>query len=271
MDITHILRQRFAILGLLLALLVFACGPEPTPFPVNVPQTPTAAPVMTAAVQWRYALAPNTAGLVPDSPLITRSAEVIQLQNPVEAADLGARYDLVASYGLYPDWTPSPVLPHAALVIAPDGVRDPVLRALIVRSLNPQAAADTFEFPGAIVFPVETLPSASIKQELANLGYPDGIELNVGSSFVPGATALAEQMRAAGIFARLIVVEDTGTALETGLVQAAVIVWAGETERARWAETYGAEHITDLYTTPISYRAVEALTPTFSAHGWPLP
>src|SRR5512145_2156078 len=157
----------------LLAITIFlgltACEPEPTPFPVDVPLAETAVLTPPPAVTLeatsaapgvvRYALAANTTGLVADLPLLAASAQVETLTEPVNPADLGLRYDLIAAYGDLPGSARSPVMPHVALIINPAAppLDNPELVAVIRRSLNPNEMLETLNLPGAVPEPAETV------------------------------------------------------------------------------------------------------------------
>src|SRR5262245_16264955 len=92
----------FWICCVLGVLLVAACGPEATPYPVDIPSATTSTPQTSDTSTIRYALAANTNGLVSDLSLIQASAQIEQLTEAVNPADLGNRYDLVAAYGDLP-------------------------------------------------------------------------------------------------------------------------------------------------------------------------
>src|SRR5689334_10569755 len=103
---------------LVLFLVSAACTPEATPFPVDVPTFASAASSANQTII-RYALAPNTNGLVSDLVLIEKATQIEALDTAINPADLGSRFDIAAAYGDIPDGMRSPITPHIALVINP--------------------------------------------------------------------------------------------------------------------------------------------------------
>ncbi|NWG16342.1 MAG: hypothetical protein HXY41_06870 [Chloroflexi bacterium] len=265
--------------------LLAGCGPEPTPFPVDIPAEETRPPEVAepapaasvlpspAALAFiRYALAANTGGLVADLPLIETSAPVEYLTTPPLPDDLGRRYDILAAFGDLPGGARSPVLQHVALFINPAAVQQEELAAILRHSLDPADAAAALAIPGLEAEPL-AIPSATQRRvELANAGWPDGLDLTLAYTFAPGAAQAAALLCAAGI--RVNVTQKTpetlNSALETGQVHLALIVWTTPDERAAWAARAGAANLVDLYAVPIGYQAVPGLNITFTPSGWPI-
>lgn len=262
---------------LLCVLMLVACEEQATPFPVDLPSTPTPTPPPEALPPLRYALAPAVGDRVPDWPLLQNSYQMIALDTPVNPADLGTVYDLVVTYGTPPsaEWTQTTLTPRVSLVIHSQipPFDDPNLRALLVQSLDTQPIIAALNIPGAEAQPVTPLDVNVIRTRLANDGLPDGVAFVLGETFVPGAAIVADQMRSANFEALVLSLtpDDLRTAFEDGRVQAALIAWTVETERARWVTQFGDDAVLDLYTTPLSYRALPELTITFTPAGWPLP
>lgn len=263
--------------------LLAGCGPQPTPFPVDIPAEETQPPAPTEAAPVavepslppgiiRYALAANTAGLVADLPLIEASTQVEQLADPPHPDDLGRRYDILAAFGDLPGGQRSPILQHVALLINPAAVQQEELAAVLRHSLDPADVLAALAAPGTAAEPL-AIPSVTARRvELANAGWPDGINLNLAYTFAPGAAQAAAALQAARIGTQpaQMTAEALNSALETGQIHLALIVWTTPDERAAWAERAGAANLVDLYTVPIGYQAAPGLNITFTPSGWPI-
>jgi hypothetical protein len=259
---------------IILMILLAGCGPQATPFPADIPVAATSTSEAGAQAPIRYALAANTEGFVSDLALIQAATRVEQLSEPINPDDLGSRYDIVAAYGDLPDGTRSPISPHAALVMQTDSLPlgNTVLLDVFRRSIQLQGIVTTLNIPGITPDPVESGQSGSLRTELANAGWPDGFALNLAYAYVPGVQQLAEQFEAAGIRVRVTALDrsDVMMALEQNRMQAALISWSSTDDRALWTERFGDDHVIDLYTIPISYRATAGLNISFTPDGWPL-
>jgi hypothetical protein len=197
------MRQAIVALAVFLTFILAACGADPTPFPVDLPPTPTATPDAAALLPLKYAFLPNTAGVIPDLALIQGSGgnsgiEVTQLTDP--AADL-TTYDIVVGYGDQQGWTRSELTPHITMILNPAvaPLNRPELLAVVRRSINPADTVTALNLPGALAETVDHTPPTALRTELANLGLPDGIALAMAVTYVPGAEQIAAQMRAANI------------------------------------------------------------------------
>ena len=165
-------------------LLVCACEPEATPLPVNLPEPSTATPTASAPQLLRYALAPNAAAISPptDQAQIAANAEIITLDAPPTAADLGARYDIVVALGDLPDGTRAPHpsaqsdCQHCLSAARRSGYWSCTSR------VDPQRSH-------ALGRPAEQVgrasPARSAARRLANAGYPDGFDLTLAAEFAP--------------------------------------------------------------------------------------
>jgi hypothetical protein len=254
---------------------LIGCTPEATPFPVDIPPTAGSTPPPGSNAAVRYALAANTEGYVADMGLIKASAQVEQLIEPINPAELGARFDLAAAYGDLPDGVRSPVMPHVALVINPAAspLNDPTLLAVLRRSLNPAAMITVLDIPGATADTIESTSPSVLRTELANAGWPDGMILSLAYAYTPGAAQIAEQLGGSGIHVRLSLLPESeiSSAFDDETIQAALIAWETPEERQIWIDRFDETNVIDLYAVPISYIAVEGLTVSFSSAGWPLP
>lgn len=253
------------LLLVLIWLLLAACEPEATPYPVDLP-TPSPPPATTAPI--RYALASDTAGTVADMTLLEQAAQVTVLDEAVNPADLGERFDLIAAYGTYPDATPSPVSVNYTLLVNNglpplDEIADHLLQ-----SIDPAVIATTLAIPGIQPFPAEnTVSPAALRAELANAGWPDGIDLLLIHDPGIGSDALTAYFAHIGIRLNPAPWQDTFDRVDLALV-----TWTTTDERQKWLDWAGPQsQAIDLFTLPISYWAIPDLTITYSPQGWPVP
>lgn len=263
---------------LIIAVLVLtACQPDPTPFPVNIPVTESAsaqAPVSVTPGTIRYALAANTIDAIPDIALIMESSQVEYLSQPVNPADLGARYDIIVTYGNVPDGVVSPVTVHVALILNTgrsffEGIQLP---SLLNRSLDPRTVVNMLGIPGSIPDQADTVDAGAIRGELANAGFPDGLIVNIVSAYSPGVSAIKAVFQAAGVESQwaLASPQSISEVFQSGDVLAALVTWTTSESRAVWESVSDPENVIDLFTIPISYLAVDGLTITFTSSGFPL-
>jgi len=265
--------RRLALL--LMVLLIGACSDDAaTPFPAQLPTTPTSPPQATDIPPIRYVLGANTIGYVADLAALEAAAQVEQRAESVDPAGLGGAFDLVATYGAYEGWQRSPLTPQAMLVINPDA--DPLtpdLADLLRRAINPQPVVDALGIPGVNPAMVMSVSPRALREQLANAGRPDGLQIALGHTFVPGAEAIAAQLDAINVDVRLVAVpaDEINAALTAGRVQMALVTWTDPAQQADWRGLFGAAYTADLYNLPISYLAVDGLTINTTPGGWPLP
>jgi hypothetical protein len=258
----------------MLALVLAACEAQPTPFPVDLPSVPTSTPEPSIAAPIRYALDANTLGYVADIEMIEGSAQVEQLTEEINPNDFGNRYDIAAGYGVWSDWTRSPVIPHVALILNDNAPPlDSLLLANVVRlSVNAEAIVAELGIPGVVADESTASSVQTLRAELANQGYPDGLKLTLAYAYTPGVVQLAHQLRAAGIEVQAapMVDADIQAALSEKWLHLALVAWTTEEQRATWAAQVGEENVVNLYILPISYRALPEFTITFTPSGWPI-
>jgi hypothetical protein len=256
------IRTSFVIFAVCLAIA--ACEPEATPYPVDVPTEVTEVPEVPAGTPIRYALAPNTTGSVADIQLLTNLVSVEQPAEMPGSSEIGNHYDLIAAYGSWSGAALSPITQHVSLLINPalPPLDDSAIINVIRRAINPSAA--TNDIPGVEIAPLESAPSASLKAELANAGWPDGFDVIIAHDAIPGMAQIVEQLQTIGIHGQLtLLVEGENTRYHLALV-----MWTTPEERAQWGQD---SNLIDLYALPISYWASPDLTITFTPAGWPLP
>jgi len=267
---------RSIFLALLIIALSSACGAEPTPYPVYLPTTPTDAPIPTDAPPVRYALAANTLGTIAESDYntIVASGAVEQLTETVNLDDLGARYDIVATYGDWAGWTRSPVTPQVMLVINPTGESlTPQLANTIRQAIDASAIVTTLNIPGIIVTGANAAsPPSVIRTNLANLGRPDGLQLTLGYAYTPGVSPMVTQLAAVNVETQTLALSNEAirVAFTEGRIQLALVTWTTPEQQQQWLGLFGAENTLDLYSLPISYCALPDLTITFTSGGWPI-
>ncbi|GAB4508449.1 MAG: hypothetical protein OHK0046_00860 [Anaerolineae bacterium] len=268
--------RKFGFLLVLLVLLA-ACGSDPTPFPADVPVTPTVTPPPTDVPPILMGLTAETARFIPaaELALLRQAAQVTVLETAFNPVDIGARFDLVAGFGDLPGGTRSPVTLNAMLIISPEA---PPLNMqygdLIRRGVDAPALVDALAVPGlaALADAPRTTP-AELRTELANVGRPDGFGLVMAVDQMPGAEQLAAQLTAFNVRTRLVPMpgEDVPAALASGDIHLAMVRYTTPEERQAWIDLYGQEFTVDLYALPISVVAVLELTITYTPGGWPLP
>jgi hypothetical protein len=221
----------------------------------------TAAPI-------RYALAANTAQGVADMTLLERSAQVTTLSGTLNPTDLGEKFEIIAAYGTYTDATQSPTSVNYALVINIGLTPLDSIANLLPQSIDPASITELLGIPGAQPFSKDiTMSQTTLRTELANTGWPDGIDILFANDQAVGVDATSTYFARSGL--RLIPVPRQSSMNHTHL---ALVSWTTDDERQGWVEWAGADSpMIDLFTLPISYWAIPDLTITYSPQGWPVP
>lgn len=281
------------LIALFLLLCLSACGPQATPFPVNLSASMTsdagsmggnggleAAEVNgeseiseVAFVPIRYALADNTRNVPIDYATLGTALQIVQLDAPADAATVGSMYDIIVAYGDLPGGTRSPTMHHMMLVINPALIiNEPAVLEVLRHIVNPAAITAVLNAPGTEPAAFPSITASAARLELANAGRPDGIDLLVGYSGMPGGLIASEQLRAAGFNVRLLLLEvdQLADALREGQLHVALIHWTQPEEHAAWVAQFGEANVIELFTLPISYLAVPEIQVTFNREGWPV-
>jgi hypothetical protein len=255
--------MRFKIVWLLLACLV-SCQPEATPFPVDIPTPATVTPTPGAPAVIRYALAPNTLDSIADRELLDESAQVTQLSEAVNLDALGTQFDLIAAYGSYADATlvPSVVTLSLAINTSLSPLDNPALADFLQRSIDP--AALVIDIPGFQIVPRVPVALTTLRAELANAGWPDGLDLSLAYENVIVVNALQTYWQALNIHVNSFPLQDL-----SGPTHLTVFAWTTPEQRTNWAAQTGGT-IIDLLTVPISYWAVPGLQISYTPQGWPI-
>ncbi len=262
----------YLFLGLLLVVLV-ACEPEATPLPAELPSTPTPTPEPTPLPPLRYALDANTQYGVAELAALQAAAQVEQALTPLDAAQLGARFDVAAAYGEAAGWQRGDITPRVMLVINPEPPFSPEIATLILAGLDAQPIVDSLGFDGALALTPPQMSPALIREDLANRGLPDGLALVMGVAAVPGVDAVQEQLRLLNIRTRAetLTTDDIYAALSNGRIRIALVTWTTQDDAETWRELVGERYVRDLYSLPIRNIAAPDVIIDFTPGGWPLP
>lgn len=256
-----------------IAGILAACEPQATPFPVEMPPTSAPSPTPGALLPLRYALDANMAGFVPDLPLIA-GAQIEQLAERLSPQAVGTQYDVGVAYGEWAGLTRAAIIPHVALLINPSAppLDQSALVEIVRQSINTDALAAALNIPGVIASPHTTAPIPTLRTQLANLGYLDGIVLYLAYAYLPGVSQIAGQLDSVNIRSEIRALTDAE--IVTGFAQnwlhLALVRWSDAQQRAAWAALVGETQIIDLYILPISYQALPDLTITLSPGGFPI-
>jgi hypothetical protein len=256
-----------------LALLA-ACKPEATPFPVDLPtRTPAGTslpPASTSAAPGaiRYAIIGDEHTPGTDLDALRASAQVEFISPPLNPVDLGTRFDIIAGYGDLPGGTRSPVLTHVALLIrAVPPLDNPQIADILRRAIDTAVVTGAISIAGATAEPGQTAATSTLRAELANAGWPDGFDLALADTGVPGAAVLTGQLSGIGINLHLRPMSATDALASGAGTPLALVGWHTAEERAVWTKE---GTLLDIYQLPVSYLAVDSLKITFTPNGWPL-
>ncbi len=216
----------------------------------------------------RYAFAANTMGTLPNPAALYPQADITQLTETVNLADLGTRFDIIITLGAYADAVPSPTLLNVALLINENlpPLTNPDLIDIFMRSIDPTQIVQQLDIPEIrLTSPASTQP-INLQAELANAGWPDGFELRLAHDSALGHDALQAYFQPFNI--NLIAVPLSTDFGQTNLT---LITWSTMRERNQWATMVNHEtYMVDLFGLPISYWAVPELEVTFTPQGWPI-
>lgn len=268
------LRQLSA--GLLIALLVLAgCEGEATPIAAVLPPTPTPTqPPATLPPPIRYALADNVAGYVTDMATLQATGLVEQLADAGTDEQLIAGYDVVMRFGVAAGWQQVPRPPQVALLINSNlpPLDDPLIATVLRNALDGDGIIATLGIDGATPLLSQAVNTVRLRNELANLGHPDGFLLTLAHTSLPGIQQVQQQLAASNFETRLIALQPDALAstLTTNRAHLLLTSWAQESIREAWTAQIGDANVLMLYDLPISYRAVPDVQVQFAANGWPI-
>ncbi|RMF82524.1 MAG: hypothetical protein D6737_01525 [Chloroflexi bacterium] len=255
-------------------LLLVACSPQATPFPVEVIPTPSVEPqIPNNNSPIRYAFATNTRGFVADLQQFQSSGQVTQLTEAIDPNDLGLRYDIIIALGRQDGATRTDEPLRISLILnaTTPPLDNPAMAQTLRDALQPEVIASQLDIPGIESNASTNVSTTTLRNEMANNGYPDGFSLRLGYIHAPGIDQLQEQLASIGINAQTerILTDDIADVF-LNRFNAILIVWHSRDTHAQWAAQFGAENIIDLYAIPISYWAVPELNITFTPSGWPI-
>ncbi len=270
---------------LLAAFWLAACAPEPTPFPGGLPSSSPAVTITTAistatpeiistasSLGFTVALSANAAQSAAD--LSAETANLITLASDGDASGLGRDYDLIAAYGAWDGWlqAPQPIITSLLISHSTPPLDQPEIRAIVRASIDAQAITHALGIPGASTSSSSAEPGIVTRTQMANAGYPDGLELRVAAVNGPGHDALREQMSSRNLDLMFTAshIDNITEMLTTEGYHLAVMSWRADEEISQWSDQ-GAVTRVDLFQVPISYQAIPGLDLQFSADGWPLP
>ncbi len=265
---------RIGLLTLLGLTIFSACQPEATPVANLAPPTATPDIVETIAPPVHYVLGTHIQNMDSIRDEITESALLIPASGLTEESLLGTDYDIIADYGTVEGWEQSPVIPTVSLIINPNlaPLNDDTIANVIRSGIDGVRIVNQTNISGTLPLAISTIRLTSLKTEFANMGYPDGFELQMSIAEIPNSDAIVNELRDLNIDLQLTqdTIEDTVIQLTNNRLHLAVIKWHDVSEKALWTSAVGEMNVIDLYQLPISYLASPELTITFADNGFPI-
>lgn len=251
-------------------LLLVACEGQPTPFPAQLPTdtpsaseiTDSATPSATNAPSLRYAIDPSLANI----PIrLEGNYTRIQAATPLASSDI--QYDIAVMLGGTEGWQTSPIPLSIGLILRPSAN----FTDIIWRAIDPPVLIERMGVNWITPLHDGTTPAIVLRNELANLGKPDGFAVTMGMLGIIGEEALRDQLRTLliEIAAIPITIEDRIPTLQSGMIDMVLVSWFTEAERDEWVNLVGEANLLPLFSVPISYQAMPDLTITLSIYGLP--
>ncbi len=256
-----------SVVMIVLALCVLsACEQEATPFPIEIPPTETPTPPESSLPPVRYGIADNASAIVPN---LGTNTEVEIISGTIDPNRLNSEFDLLLTFGEVDSWTPSSTL-TVGLIQLP--LTPPELNNIVTNAIVPQQIIDALSISGGTALYTPSKTSIELRDELANMGRPDGFSLSIGYINVPGAQSIPNQFSLINIDnrAETMSLDDIREALRTNALQIGIVVWSDDSEHNTWAEDFPDATILDLYTLPLSYVVVPDYTINSGALGFPI-
>ena len=261
-------------LFIFLVSLIVACTPETTPFPADLPPTATQFIEPTLPPPIRYGILYDVAEYFPDKAFIEESALVTQLDIIPSIEEATQTHTVVVRFGIHEGWQVSPITPKIIAVmnsnLAP--FNEIEIRNIFSQTPNVGQILDELQLVGAETLLVTPASSEIIRTQLANLGYPDGLDLVVAHHQPYGFQPILTNLSQKGISLRELVLskDELLQAFQQQLSHLILITLHSDEEFAEWEQIAGADNILQLYTLPISYIATDDVTVEFTANGFPL-
>lgn len=257
------------LLGCIAALALAACEPEATALPVDIVPTTPPAPQPGTLQPVRYAIDSNLLMILPpeDFDTLAVTGEIESVSPPFLDSDLGSRYDILVTLGDRPNATrtPTPLTVSLALNTALPPLDDNAVAEIVRRAIHTEAMVGTLAIPGAAALSHASETAQTLRTSLANAGLPDGFDLNLASLYAPGAEVITAQLAGIGIETRISPIAPD---VETDLSAYHLILFSSAAQPI--VTNLAGVEIIDLFTVPISYRAVPELTIEFTTGGLPL-
>jgi len=254
--------------------LVVACQPEATPVANVAPPTNTPDMSETLPPPIRYVLGTHAQNMPSIEGELTESGLLIPVSSLTVESQLGVDYDVIADYGIVEGWEQSPILPTVSLVINPnlDPLTDDNITNIIRNSVDGVRIINQTNISGTIPLAVSTIRLSSLKTEFANMGYPDGFELQLGIAEIPNSQAIITELNNLNLDLNMTStsLESIPTQLVDNRLHLALIKWHTVSEKSVWTSAVGENNVIDLYQLPISYLASPDLNVTFSDSGFPV-
>jgi|GEM_PF-966180 len=265
---------RFWFICLIGLLIVAGCQPEATPVANVVPPTNTPDTTETLTPPIRYVLGPNSQNMTSIETILATDGLLIPSNSLTQESQLGVDYDVIADYGQISGWQQSPVVPTVSLVINPNlsPLNDDTITNIISNGVDGVRIINQTNISGTIPLAISTIQLSSLKTEFANMGYPDGFQLQMSIAEIPNNQSVITELNNLNIDLNITeaTLETIASQLVSNRVHLAVIKWHTVSEKAVWTSAVGENNVIDLYQMPISYLATPNLTITYADNGFPL-
>jgi hypothetical protein len=262
------------VICILTLVFISACQPEATPVANVMPPTATTDIIETLAPPIHYVLGANIQNMDSIRDEIAQSALLIPASGLTEESLLGTDYDIIADYGLIDGWQQSPVVPTVSLIINPNlaPLNDEPIANIIRNGVDGVRIVNRTNISGTLPLAISTIRLTSLKTEFANMGYPDGFELQIGVAEIPHHDAIVNELNGLNLELQITqrTLENIATQLTNNRLHFALIKWNNVSEKAIWTSAVGEMNVIDLYQLPISYLASPELTITFTDNGFPI-
>ncbi|MEQ8672673.1 MAG: hypothetical protein RLP44_26090 [Aggregatilineales bacterium] len=254
------------VLILLSLLLLSACEQEATPFPIELPATETPALAENSLPPLRYGVSVNATNIIP---ALGSNSELVIISEAIDPNQLGSSFDLLLTFGQVDGWTQGTPI-TVSLILLP--LQPPELNIIVSDSISAQEIIDSLAVFGGTSLYNPARVKTELRDELANMGRPDGFSLSIGYINVPGAEFISSQFSAVNIDTRAepLSLQDIRNGLQNNMLQIGVVVWSSEDERNSWMTEFPDATLLDLYSLPISYLVVPEYTVEFGTLNFPI-
>ena len=257
---------RSIIAWLLLAVVFSACEAPSTPIPVgaSTPLPPTedvivVAPTLQSTLS--IGIASTTADYLDN---LERLQEVAQV-NTFDDLSQAQAFDLAISYGAIDGWqqaSSQDIILVMNTQLAP--LNQPEIVQIIQQSIDTQQVINVVDILGVEALYSSILANIDARNQLANLGYPDGLQLSAFFEASPALEAIGDSLRQRNIRLNLTPLQsDVEAVLSQNLAHLIFL--------HRPTEDFQANNALPLLRIPISYRTSDELPLSFSPMGFPQP